>query len=391
MPNAKNQPGLQDTVFLRAGLTYENPDRLTCAVEQVFALSGQAALLGPHSRVLLKPNLLAKHTPAQGVTTHPAVVTAVIRALKKRGVTNITLADSSGGVYTEASMDSIYRASGLAAVCEAEGVRLWPGIDSGPRKADGVLVHEFNLLAPVLESDFIIDLPKVKSHVMTGMTCAVKNIFGCIPGLQKAELHMRFPDRAQFGQMLCDLYETVAPKLVIADGIIGMEGDGPAGGSVREMGILLGGEDGFAVDLAAAKLIGMDPAQVPYLAAGMAAGRCAARFDDAKLALGSDPLVPIEDFVLPASFAAINFQNRAPRFLRWAMPAATRFAAPHPVIRRAKCVGCGKCAEICPGHTISLANRKAYIDPAGCIRCFCCHEMCPAKAIDVRGLPFFKL
>lgn len=380
-----------EQVYLKSGLSYTDTQALAEAVEAVFALSDHAKALGPDTKVLLKPNLLAKHTPDHAVTTHPAVVTAVIRALKKRGVTQITLADSSGGVYTEASMKGIYKTSGLAAVCEAEGVSLWTGTTSGPRKTDGRLVREFNLLTPVLESDFIIDLPKLKTHVMTGLTCAVKNLFGCIPGLQKAEFHMRFPDREPFGQMLCDLYGAVKPQLIIVDGIIGMEGDGPAGGQPRGMGLLLGGEDGFAVDLAAAKIIGIDPGKVPYLAAGMQRGLCAAAFDDALLAPGASALEPEKNFALPGSFAPLTFRDKVPRALWWAVPAVIRVAAPHPVIRRAGCVGCGKCAEICPGHTIRVENGKAKIDPAGCIRCFCCHEMCPAKAIDVKALPFFKL
>lgn len=380
-----------NTVLLKTGLSYTDTVGLDAAVEAVFAASDNVKTLSCASKVLLKPNLLGKHPPEHAVTTHPAVVAAVADALHRRGVTQITLADSSGGLYTENSMRAIYKSSGLAAVCAEKGLTLWEGTASGPRAANGRLCHEFNLLAPVLESDFVIDLPKLKTHVMTGMTCAVKNLFGCVPGLQKAEFHMRFPGREQFGEMLVDLCETVQPKLVIVDGIIGMEGDGPAGGEPRNMGLLLGAEDPFLLDLAAAKLIGIDPMQVPYLAAAHARGSCAACFDDTALAQGSDPLVPVEGFRLPASFASITFQNQVPRALWWAVPAVTRFAAPHPVIRRSKCVGCGKCAEICPGHTITVADKKAKIDPAGCIRCFCCHEMCPAKAIDVKGLPFFKL
>ncbi|MEG0804727.1 MAG: DUF362 domain-containing protein, partial [Pygmaiobacter sp.] len=230
-----------------------------------------------------------------------------------------------------------------------------------------------------------------KTHMMTGMTAAVKNLFGCVPGLQKAEFHMRFPDREGFGEMLCDLCVAVAPALVVADGIVGMEGDGPAGGEVRAMGLLLGGEDPFLVDLAIAQIIGIAPQQVPYLAAAAARGLCPNVFPAAALAPGSDPLPHFLDFKLPASFAEITFGSKVPPGLRWATPAVVRFAAPHPVIHTARCIGCGKCAEICPGKTIVFQNKKAKILKADCIRCFCCHEMCPVKAIDVRHLPFFKL
>ena len=228
-------------VFVRRGLSYEDLPALTEAVEAIFAQSPAAQRLGRESRVLLKPNLLAKHPPEHAVTTHPAVVEAVATVLRRREVGRIILADSCGGLYTEGGMRSIYRASGLAEVCERMGVELWDKTTSAPRACDGALVHEFNLITPVQECDFIIDLPKFKTHVMTGMTAAVKNLFGCIPGLQKAEMHMRFPDRERFGQMLCDLAGAVAPDLVILDAIVGMEGDGPAGGHPRALGMLLGG------------------------------------------------------------------------------------------------------------------------------------------------------
>lgn len=379
-------------VFFRTGLSYDAQDGLDQAVEELFALCPAAAALGPDTRVLLKPNLLAKHRPEDAVTTHPAVVRAVVRALRRRGVRQITLADSCGGLYTEGGMRALYRASGLAAVCEELQVELWQKTTSGPRAAaQGVLVHEFELIDPVRESDFIIDLPKFKTHVMTGLTAAVKNLFGCIPGLQKAEMHMRFPDRRQFGEMLCDLCTAVAPGLVVVDGVLSMEGDGPAGGQPRQTGFLLGGQDPWQVDLAAAFLMGLDPARVPYLAAGQRRGLCAAAFDPAALAPGSDPLQPLEGWQLPQSFSEISFASHYPAGLRWASPLVTRFAAPRPVIRRSKCIGCGKCAEICPGHTIRLQGGKAKINPSGCIRCFCCHEMCPVKAIGLRRLPVFRL
>ena len=294
---------------------YSVPDyasaALAAAVEDIFAQSAAARALGPRSRVLVKPNLVAKHAPEKAVTTHPAVLDAVCAALRRRGVESITVADSPGGLYNPAVMKSIYKASGLLAVCERHGALAYTACEAAPRKTDGVRVKEFSLLRPVLEADFIIDLPKVKTHVMTGMSCAVKNLFGTVPGLQKAEFHMRFPEKEPFGEMLVDLCETVRPQLIIADGVLAMEGDGPAGGT--------------------------------------------------------------------------------PRALRWAVPGVEKWLAPRPKIYRSKCIGCGKCAEICPGHTITVEDGKAHIVPRACIRCFCCHEMCPAKAIDVKRAGIFNL
>ena len=161
---------------------------------------------------LLKPNLVAKHAPEKAVTTHPAVLDAVCAALRRRGVESIT----RGGFPRRAVQPRCdARASIRPAACWrcASATARWPTrrARQRARKTDGVRVKEFSLLRPVLEADFIIDLPKVKTHVMTGMYCAVKNLFGTVPGLQKAEFHMRFPEKEPFGEMLVDLCETVRP------------------------------------------------------------------------------------------------------------------------------------------------------------------------------------
>ena len=371
---------------------YDSP-ALQSAVEEIFGAWEGAKALSASARVLLKPNLLAKHAPEKGVTTHPAVVRAVIEALCARGVLpqNITVADSPGGVYNETLMRSVYRVSGLEAVCRETGAQLYTACRSRAKKADGELVREFTLIEPVHEADVVIDLPKLKTHVMTGMTCAVKNLFGTVPGLQKAEFHMRFPDKERFGGMLVDLCETVRPALVIADGVLAMEGDGPAGGTPRNLGVVLGGNDPYEIDLAVCRMMNLEPSRVPYLAAAQRRGLCAEHLDASALRGDADAAAPVPDFKLPESYTSIDFSTRAPRAVRWLVPGVEKFIAPRPVIERGRCIGCGKCAEICPQHTIALKNGRAHIDPSACIRCFCCHEMCPVKAIAVRRFGLFKL
>ena len=209
------------------------------AVERVFCLLKAPEAIGPDTKILLKPNLLSKSAPEKAVTTHPEMVRAVIRACVRRGARpeNITLADSAGGLYNPAGVQALYKVCGMAAVCAEEGVNLYTACESVPCAVEnGAVVRQFELLRPVLEADFIIDLPKFKTHVMTGMTAATKNLFGCIPGLKKAEWHTRFPDRERFGRMLIDLLLTVKPAMAVLDGIVGMEGDGPGGGEPRAVG-----------------------------------------------------------------------------------------------------------------------------------------------------------
>ena len=208
---------MDDKVYFAAAGSYD-PAAVEAAVERLFCQLPAAAAVGPGKKVLLKPNLLAKHGPDKAVTTHPEVLRAVIRAVKRRGADDLLVADSPGGPYTPALVKSIYKASGLAAVCQEEQVPLYTACESAAAPAaGGAAAKEFTLLRPVLEADVLIDLPKLKTHMMTGLSAATKNLFGCIPGLQKAEWHMRLPEKERFGEMLVDLLETVKPAFAVLD------------------------------------------------------------------------------------------------------------------------------------------------------------------------------
>ena len=375
---------MDERVFFAAAPSYSQ-SAVDAAVEQLLRQLPAAVLLAPGKTVLLKPNLLCAAAPEKAVTTHPAVVKAVIRAAKRRGVaaSDIIVADSPGGPHASGLVKAAWKASGIAAACAEEGVGLYTGAASGEApKAEGAK-RRFTFLEPVLAADVLIDLPKAKTHMMTGLSAATKNLFGCIPGLQKAELHMRFPDRERFGRMMAEVWQCVRPDLVVMDAVLAMEGDGPAGGAPRRVGCLIGGEDAWGIDLAVCRMMGLAPDSVPYLAGGMKLGLCPAALDERRLCGDTELAQPIPGWKLPSGAVRLDFTNRFPRGLRWAAPAITRFAAPRPRVRRSGCIGCGKCAEICPQKTIRVENGKAQILPARCIRCFCCHEMCPVKAIDV--------
>ena len=382
---------MDDRVLFAAVPGYDQP-AVDAAVERLLAGLPAAGRLAPGKKVLLKPNLLTGAAPGRAVTTHPAVLKAVIRAVKRRGVAaaDITVADSPGGAHTPARLKAAYKVSGLAAVCGAEGVCLYTGAQSGPAARPAGAAREFTLLAPVLAADVIVNLPKLKTHMMTGLSAATKNLFGCVPGLQKAEWHMRCPQKEQFGDMLIDLLLTVKPAFSVLDGVLAHEGDGPSGGSPRPVGLLAAAEDALQMDLALCRMLGLEAARVPYLAAAMGRGLCADAFDGEKAAGEAELWRPLPGFLLPGSWRRVDFADSTPRPVRWAVPAVERLVAPRPVIAAAKCIGCGRCAEICPRHTIRLAKGKARIRPAECIRCFCCHEVCPVQAIDTKRFFLFK-
>lgn len=163
-------------------------------------------------RVLLKPNLLMKRRPEEATTTHPLVVEAAARLLLDWGASEVTIADSPGGPYTRPLLHSIYETCGMTAAARQSGARL--NEDTGfttLRREENRLVREFSIINPVAEADLVVSVCKLKTHSMTTLSGGVKNLFGCIPGLQKPELHLRFPEKADFGEMLVDLALTVKP------------------------------------------------------------------------------------------------------------------------------------------------------------------------------------
>ena len=348
------------------------------AVERIFAAWPGAEKLSRETKVTIKPNLLMARSPEQATTTHPAVVAAVVAALRRRGVEDITVADSPGGPYTAAALGRIYRACGMEGI---EGVRLNLDTAWGSRKAkEGSLAEEFHLIRPILEADVVISVGKLKTHGMTTLSGGVKNLFGCVPGLQKPELHYRYPTLDAFCQMLVDLAETVSPDLTIVDAVTAMEGNGPSGGSPRQVGLLAGSTSPFVLDLMLADLIGLRVEDVATLRHSLRRGLIPKTASE--LQIDGDEYKQISDFQMPDS-KALDFSDHMPLPVRPLIRWLRRRVTPRPVIRTARCVGCGKCAESCPAHTIAVREGKAVIDYSRCISCFCCHEMCPVRAIEM--------
>ena len=367
-------------------------DTLRRSVEEIMLYYGMDKKVTGDTKILLKPNMLSRSAPEKAVTTHPAVVDAVITVLKQLGAKgeNIIVADSGGGPSNPALHTASYKICGFADVAERHGAKIYTKYETVTVKTDGRMVKEFELLAPVVNSDIVINLPKFKTHVMTGMSCAVKNLFGCVPGLKKAEFHMRFPDKENFARMIVDLCETVQPTLTIADAVMGMEGDGPSGGTVRPVGMLIAGENPYYIDLAVCSMMGFEVMQPPVMAEIVKRNLAPAEFPSHCISGEKHLYRKLENFRLPRSYR-IDFGDRVPRALRWATPTVEKFLAPKPKIKKSACIGCGRCGDICPQNAIKIVNKKAIIDYNRCIKCFCCHEMCPAKAIDVKRSVFFNI
>lgn len=364
-------------------------DLIDGIIEEHCGVLGLSDYVKEGCTVVIKPNLVIKRKPSEATTTHPAVLEAVIMAVKRRKAGRIIVAESSGGLYNKAAMSAIYSTCGVAEVCERQGVELNFDFSAVQvNQPDGVMCHQFGLITPITKGDVFINIGKLKTHCMTGLSGAVKNLFGCMPGLSKPEMHCQYPERSDFQNMLVDLCTLVRPQISILDAVLCMEGDGPSGGSPRFAGAILSGRNPFAVDIAACAVINMKPESVLMLKHGMERGYSPAALSELELIGSLDGLV-IQDFKHPRS-KNTDFLDYLPSFLRPLAKKGEKFISPRPFIKKDKCIGCGKCAESCPQHTITVADKKANIDYSRCIRCYCCHEMCPVKAIDVKRMFLFK-
>jgi ferredoxin len=245
----------------------------------------------------------------------------------------------------------------------------------------------FPIARGVLESGGIVNLPRLKTHSLTRLTGALKNTFGCVVGARKAALHIAHPDGEGFGRMIADVNMLVPTRLVVMDAVRVMEGNGPAAGTLVDLGLLLVSTDPVAVDSVACRILGLDPLSLPHVRAAWQSGLGAAKEDE--IETRGEPLGKWTGrrFAVPS----LNFTRAVPP-LFWR--AARRLFIGKPVIDPALCVACGECVASCPTSPKSLAQAPGGIpgyDYGKCIRCYCCQETCPQGAISIRPAPWGRL
>lgn len=245
--------------------------------------------------VLLKPNLV-DYIPGAEINTHPLVIVAAVECFRRLGAKRVTVAEGPGH---QRDTYLVLQATGLEQHLKEQRI---PLVDLNRDevvkvrlRADYSRLKHLWLPRTVLEADFLVSMPKVKTHHWSGATLSMKNMFGVVPGVKygwpKNLLHWR-----GIQQSIVDLVATVPIQFVIADAIVCMEGNGPLAGTVRRLDRILLSDDPVAADATCARLMGFVPDRVPHIV------------ETGKF-LGNMSLDRIEELAAPVSFPATPFQT----------------------------------------------------------------------------------
>ena len=379
----------KSTVVLIGCDTYDDEQVYEAVKAGLDLLGGILHFIKPGERIVIKPNVLFGTNPQKCVSTHPSLLKAVGRMLLEAN-TSVYYGDSSGFGKCEANM----KKAKLKHIADELGIRL-ADFDKGKDviHREALLIKRFVIANGILESDGLISLPKLKTHGLIRFTGAIKNQFGCVPGLLKSQYHVKMADPYDFATMLVDLNTLIKPRLYIMDGIVAMEGNGPRSGKPRQLGVLLFSSDPVALDSVACKIIDLNPAFVPTSEPGERAGLGTYHYENIEV-IGEN----IETFI-DKDFEVIRKPPvSAPSGLMRTF--VRNRICPRPIIDKTICTNCGTCVRLCP-VTPKAVNWHAGDESKlptfkydRCIRCYCCQELCPEGAVTIRdtllGRIFFR-
>ena len=331
--------------------------------------------------VLIKPNILYPKRPELAVGTHPVVVGATVKAFVERGaalvmvgespaIANSTTAAKLTGMYDQV----IYNGGMWADFHKSINIPC----------PDGVSSKQFDFAAQFKEADLVVSLSKLKSHQLMSYTGAMKNLFGLVVGLNKAQKHYQFPEKEDFGNYLVDLNVAANAGYAIMDAIVGMDGPGgPGAGDPIKLGFLAASDNILALDWKCASLVGYDPFRVVYLRQAMERGIWLNSPGEIETRGATDNECHSTSFRIVKE-PSPTLGKMLPK---WVDFLAKKVFVKTPHFSSRKCRSCARCEQICPANLINMEGRNGtaqLVDKSKCLHCFCCHEICSFKAIKLR-------
>lgn len=351
----------------------------TAMLELLEPFGGIKSLVKPGQKVLLKPNLLAAASPAEAVTTHPLVVKVMSELIIETGG-KVFIGDGPGS----GSQEQAHQAAGYKQVMAETGAEMLIFENIKEVKVNGSKGRIIPLAAELDQVDLVINMAKLKTHSLTGMTAAVKNTYGCLAGNNKKRFHMEHPLPLDFSRLVVDVCLAVKPAFSIIDAVVAMEGVGPRRGKARQAGLLLASGSPFALDTVAAEIAGFQPEQVTTIAVARQLKLPGALFTEIELkglTIGESRLKDFDRGPADAGKVSRLIANFPLAWFRNMLYARR----PYPTVDADACSGCGDCVENCPVQVIKMAGDIPDLDLYNCIRCYCCQELCAEGAIKLKS------
>jgi len=329
----------------------------------------------PNSKILIKPNLVSVNTPEQGSITHYTLIDFLCRYFLAKKC-SVVIGESSA-FYIKGYTEKAYHTSNIYDIAKKYSV---PLIEFENEKIVSVnkknlkFLDELYMPEMINKFDLIVDVPKLKSHMLMRFSGAIKNLYGIVPGGYKQLLHQKTKDINDMAEIFLDVYESLTPKILsIIDGVVGLDG-GPAAviGKPKEIGYILASMNPFALDVIACQIIGYSPKDLPTIT--MAEKR---------------KLIDSKKVKQIGKFKAVKFEKlvKGPIEKRNKDSVLITKTFAHPKANY-KCTFCGKCVKRCPVNAISLENKngtkKWVLDKEKCISCYSCVSVCPVNAINLK-------
>lgn len=352
-----------------------NQKKVDAAIKKALDLIDFDATALKCKSVLIKPNILGSYEKHRqlAITTNPVLVESVCKILKAGGCKRIYIGESSF-----MGTDVAFKKSGIERVAKKYAFGGKPTIFEQTKLVDikdssAKILKKFPISKLVRDVDLIINMPKMKTHSLAKVTLGMKNLYGLIPGGLKQRIHTKAKGD-KFSEIIVDIYQNIKPELNILDGILGMEGNGPASGTSKKANLILASKNTVALDIAAASVMDFKMKEVPAIKYALKRGLY---LKSGKFELVGMKKLPIVHFRKPSKGKVIS---AIMKILRIEKPIVCNID---------QCVKCGKCAKHCPVGAIVL-KPWPVIDKRKCIRCFCCMEVCPVHALSL-GKPGDKM
>jgi len=277
-----------------SGNATDRPAVMDAVAETLDALA-VAQMIRPGSKVVIKPNLTADTKLWQeGIVTNPYTVEGVVRYVQKARPSEVVIAEA-----TACGLDNkkAFRENGLEEVASRTGARIVDLYDEEfipmPVK-NGMVTKEISVARRVLEVDFLINVPTMKTHVATGVSLSLKNLKGVLPEREKRRSHF-----LGVNKFVTDLNTIVRPHLCLIDGTVAMEGDGPMQGTPVHLGLLVAGTDPVATDIVATRVMGLDSRAFKWF--DFARRRRIGVWREADIAVGGAPIDKVKRAFRPAT------------------------------------------------------------------------------------------